>query len=244
MEKGKWQTIVFGSFRKISASFNTDTLTKQDIISSFETSGYHRTKSENEDRNDVMQTAFGGNINFRQDNFRLGMNVIHYHFSNSIQKQNEPYNLFAITGNNWTNASSDCSYTYHNFHLFGEFAIDKNLAKATVDGLLMSINSNVDVSVLYRNISKNYQALYADAFTENANPNNEKGLYTGISLHPLTNWRADAFFDLYKFPWLKYQVDAPSSGRDYFVQRMSIGARGIDILMQFLIEAILISLTA
>jgi hypothetical protein len=218
LEKGKWQTTIFGSIRKISANFDSDTLTKEDIISSFETSGYHRTKSENEDRNNVMQSAFGGNLKFSDQNFRLGINVINYHFSNSIQKQNKTYNLFAITGNNWTNASTDYSYTYRNFHLFGEFAIDKNLAKATVDGLLMSINSNVDVSVLYRNISKNYQALYGDAFTENSNPNNEKGLYTGISLRPLTNWRADAFFDLYKFPWLKYQVDAPSSGRDYFVQ--------------------------
>jgi len=43
-------------------------------------------------------------------------------------------------------------------------------------------------------------------------------LYTGIGLHPLMNWRTDAFFDLYKFLWLKYQVDAPSSGRDYFAQ--------------------------
>jgi hypothetical protein len=127
-------------------------------------------KSENEDRNDVIQTAFGGNINFRQDNFRLDINVIHYHFTNGNQKQNEPYNLFAITANNWMNASSDYSYTYRNFHLFGEFALDKNLAKATENGLLMSINSNVDVSVFYRNISKNYQALYADAFPQSANP--------------------------------------------------------------------------
>ena len=175
-------------------------------------------KIENEDRNNVLQKAVGGNLSFTQQDFRLGINVIHYQFSHGIQKQNEPYNLFAITGNSWTNVSADYSYTHRNFHFFGEFASDKNFAKAMVNGLLISVHSNVDVSILYRNIARNYQALYADAFTENTNPTNEKGLYAGITFRPFSNWRSDVFFDIYKFPWLKYKVDAPSSGRDYFVQ--------------------------
>ncbi len=218
LQQGKWQTTVFCSIKKISTNLNTDTLTKKDLISSFETSGYHRTKIENEDKNNVLQKAVGGNLSFTQQDFRLGISVIHYQFSDGIQKQNEPYNLFAITGNSWTNISADYSYTHRNFHFFGEFAQDKNFAKATVNGLLISVHSNVDVSMLYRNIARNYQALYADAFTENSNPTNEKGIYAGITLRPFSNWRSNIFFDVYKFPWLKYEIDAPSSGRDYFVQ--------------------------
>jgi hypothetical protein len=80
------------------------------------------------------------------------------------------------------------------------------------------LNANADVSVVYRNIDKQYQSLYSNAFTENTNPTNEKGLYTGISLRPFPSWKVAAYADLYTFAWLKYEVDAPSFGKDYFIQ--------------------------
>ena len=61
--------------------------------------------------------------------------LIYYNFSLPIQKRNEPYNLYAISGKNWYNFSIDYSYTYKNLHFFGEAAADKNFNKAFVNGL-------------------------------------------------------------------------------------------------------------
>ena len=74
------------------------------------------------------------------------------------------------------------------------------------------------MSLLYRNISQQYQSLYTNAFTENTYPTNEKGVYSGISIRPNDSWHIDAYVDFYKFPWLKYLVDAPSVGADYLAQ--------------------------
>jgi hypothetical protein len=40
----------------------------------------------------------------------------------------------------------------------------------------------------------------------------------GISIRPVSAWRFDAYIDVYKFPWLKYLVDAPSQGKDFLAQ--------------------------
>ncbi|MEI9935259.1 MAG: hypothetical protein WDM71_10520 [Ferruginibacter sp.] len=133
-------------------------------------------------------------------------------------KRNDLYNLFALSGKNFGNNSIDYSYTFKNFHVFGEAATTNNFDKAFINGLLISMDANVDMSFLYRNISRSYQSLYTNAFTENASPNNEKGFYSGISIHPNNAWHIDAYSDFYSFPWLKYRVDAPSTGTDYFIQ--------------------------
>jgi hypothetical protein len=133
-------------------------------------------------------------------------------------KSAEPYNKYALSGNSFGNYSFDYSYTFRNLHFFGEAAISSGFDKAFINGLILSASSRIDMSLLYRNISKSYQALYTSAFTESTYPNNEKGLYAGISVRPNNFWRIDAYADLYKFPWLRFRVDAPSTGADYLIQ--------------------------
>ena len=95
---------------------------------------------------------------------------------------------------------------------------DKNLNKAILNGLLISVDPHVDLSFVQRAIDKRYQAVYGNAFTENTYPTNENGIYAGISLKPMSGWRLDMYADFYRFPWLKYLVDAPGYGKDFLVQ--------------------------
>lgn len=233
LKKKKIEATVFASVRKLSANFIIDTINFEDHFSSFQTSGYHRTESEIDDRNKLTQTAFGGNIKYAGNRFQVGFNTIYYKFSAPLQKQNEPYNRFAISGDNWYNTSVDYSYTFRNIHVFGEGAIDKNFNKALLNGLLLSVDPKVDVSLVYRNIAKNYQAINANAFTESTYPANEKGLYAGITIRPVNAWRFDAYADIYQFPWLKYLIDAPSSGRDFFIQLTYMPRRNVEIYTRY-----------
>lgn len=227
------ETTVFASIRQLSANFVADTINFEDYISSFQTSGYHRTEAEIADRNKLRQTSFGGNIKYNGNNWHIGINGVNYQFSKPVQKRDEPYNIFAINGKNWYNFSADYSYTYKNFHFFGEAATDKNFNKAFLNGLLVSVDSRVDVSVVHRSIAQDYQAMNGNAFTENVYPTNEKGLYAGITIRPAVAWRFDAYADLYKFPWLKSQVDAPSYGKDFLAQVTYTPNRQVEIYTRF-----------
>jgi Helix-hairpin-helix motif len=219
LAKGKWQTTLFASYRKMDANLVVDTLPAgDDFVSSLQTSGFHRTKSEAADKGVQRQLAFGGNISWRHQNLHAGFNTIQYQFNLPITKSADPYNLFALNGKSFGNYSFDYSYTYKNLHVFGEAAVNNRFKQAIVSGMLISVSAAVDMSFLYRNISREYQSLYANAFTESTFPNNEKGMYGGITIRPATAWRIDAYADFYRFPWLKFRVDAPSSGTDYLVQ--------------------------
>jgi len=215
-----WEATVFGSYRKLDANFvAADSLvTDEDIVSSLQTSGYHRTQSEIEDKGVQRQIAFGGNIAFQFRRLHVGVNAIQYQFKYPLVRDPQPYNKYALSGKSFGNYSMDYSYTYKNMHIFGELATTGKQGLAFVNGLLISVSNNVDMSLLYRNISKQYQSLYTNAFTENTYPTNEKGLFTGVSIRPAQGWQVDAYVDLYKFPWLRFGVNAPSSGSDYFIQ--------------------------
>ena len=233
VQQGRIEATAFASVRKLNANFVADTVNKEDYVSSFLMSGYNRTASEIADRHDLAQTCFGGNLSFHGNGWHIGINGIVYQFSLPVQKRDEPYNLYAISGRNWNNLSIDYSYTFRNFHFFGEAAADKNLSKAFVNGLLISVDPKVDLSFVQRTISKEFQSINGNAFTENTYPTNETGWFAGISIRPDEKWRLDAYGDIYKFPWLKYGVDAPGYGKDFFVQLTFTPGKQLEMYMKF-----------
>ena len=188
------------------------------FISSFSTSGLHRTSGELAERHNTEQWSYGGNLKYNTAAFKIGLNAVQHHFSKPIDRADAPYNLFAIEGRKWANTSLDYSYTYKNVYLFGEAAIDQKGSKAFLQGALASLHANADIALLYRNISAHYQSLYGNAFTESALPTNEQGLYIGITLRPLSTLRLQAYADYYRFPWLRFRIDAPGAGQDYLLQ--------------------------
>jgi hypothetical protein len=135
-------------------------------------------------------------------------------YSLPIQNKQEPYQLFAFKGKQARNFSIDYAYTFQNIHLFGECATDKKLNKAWLSGFLMSLDKQVDLSIVYRSISRSYVSINGNAFTENTAVNNETGLYAGMSARLSREWRIDAYADIFCFPWLRYRADAPSTGSD------------------------------
>jgi hypothetical protein len=54
----------------------------------------------------------------------------------------------------------------------------------------------------------------------NTLPNNESGLYTGISIKPVNGITLNAYADVYSFPWLKFRTDGISYGKDFLVLLM------------------------
>lgn len=236
LQKNNWEATGFASYRKLDGNFNVDTLNFEDFVSSLQTSGYHRTASEVADKGSQGQLTLGGNLAYSNDRLHIGVNAVHYNFEHTITKPVYLYNAYALSGKTAGNYSIDYSYTYKNMHFFGEAATDEDLDKAFINGLLISVDSHVDMSFLYRNISRGYQSLYTNAFTESTYPTNESGFYTGISIASASYLRIDAYADFYHFPWIKYRVDAPSSGNDYLLQLTYTPNKQVQVYTRYRIE--------
>ncbi|HET7116045.1 MAG TPA: helix-hairpin-helix domain-containing protein [Hanamia sp.] len=236
IKKNKWETTGFVSYRKIDAGFNVDTLNWEDYVSSLRLSGYHRTVNEITGKGVQGQLALGGNLAYFKERFHFGANAVHYDFEHTITKEDYLYNKYSLSGKHAGNYSIDYSFTYKNLHFFGEAAVDEGLDKAFINGLLINTDSRVAMSFLYRNISRGYQSLYSNAFTENTYPTNESGFYSGITITPTDFLRIDGYADFYHFPWLKYRTDAPTSGNDYMIQLSYRPNKQVEVYVRYKTE--------
>jgi hypothetical protein len=211
LQKKEWELTLFGSLRKLSANGDS-------AISSLLSSGYHRTPSEAANRFKLQLLTTGASLRHSTSKGHIAINAVHHRFSHPLEAGKEPYELFAASGNQYMNVGLDYGYTIRNLHIFGEMAADRNGHTALVHGLLASLHAKADLALLYRSISPRYQSLFSNAFTQNTAPVNEQGWYTGISIRPLHGIQVDAFADVFKFPWLKFQTSQPSNGQEYMLQ--------------------------
>jgi hypothetical protein len=88
---------------------------------------------------------------------------------------------------------------------------------------------------VYRNISPAYQSFFSRAFTENTAVNNESGVYINYTYR----WKRFQFSilsDHYQHPWVKYGVDAPSSGDLFGIQASWNISRNIEMINRFRYE--------
>jgi len=234
LRKGVVQCTLFGSMRKLNANLAVDSLfSGEEYISSLITTGYHRSLAEQNDRYNVQCLTAGGAVKIANSRSHIGVNAVQYSLSKPMRPAAAPYDQFAINGRKWRNYSVEYSYTVRNMHVYGEIAVDKLMNRAMIHGLLASLDPKVDLAIVYRNISSRYQSLFSNAFTENSFPVNENGWYAGISVRPAVRWKIDVYADVFRFPWLKYQVNAPSAGHEYLVQLSYAPNKYIDMYTRF-----------
>jgi len=223
------EATVFGSIRNRDGNLSAlDTLENEGQIADFtslQITGLHRAQLEIDDENAVRQSVVGGNLKYHRDRFHVGVNVLYNKLDKPLTRTVRPYSLFYFSGDRLFNASVDYSYVFQNINFFGETAISDNGAIATTNGILLGLDRKIDLSLLYRNFPRNYQALDANVFGESRTGRNERGLYIGAEIRPANRWKLTTYFDLYRHPWLQFDADAPSMGYDtqsrltYYVKR-------------------------
>jgi len=217
---GNFDVSAFFSHKNIDANVSLlDTLDDEvQEVSSFQITGFHRIPSEIADRKSISETVYGGNITYRQEKFKLGFTLVNYLFGSELQKDLRTYNLFEFQGTENLNAGLNYQYQINKLSLFGETAMSQNGKMATTNGALISLAPQISLSVLHRYFDPGYQAYYSNAFGETGNTYNESGMYLGTEIHPIKKVKLSAYFDAYRFMWLRSSVSSPSNGSEYFIQ--------------------------
>lgn len=204
---------LFYSYRHMDA--NTDSL----AVRSFKTDGLHRLLGEREKKRVVPMQVYGGNIRYATPAFSLGVTALSYSFGSfRIEPDTKPYNLFYFRGNRNANVSVDYRLKNKRIKFYGETALSSNGAVATLNALQLTPVSYFSWLLLYRYYDRRYQAFFGNAFSQGTTVQNEQGVYTGMQWTPVARWKLSAYADIFRFPWLKYGIDAPSGGQEYNVQ--------------------------
>jgi hypothetical protein len=188
------------------------------FVTSLQTSGYHRTKSEIEDKNSVRNTNYGGLFSWNFSNLKVGATLVRQQLNLPFIPASELYNQYRFSGTENVTGGVDYSFNKGKYQLFGEAAISKSKGKAFVQGAIINLNDQLGFSALFRHFDKNYQALWANTFAEGSNINNESGMYFGTKILPVKFVTLSAYSDFYRSQWINYSTAAPSTGWDVLAQ--------------------------
>lgn len=216
--KRRMETAAYISLNGLDANKKTDSVLNNSYVTSFLNTGYHRDVDELADKNAVTHLSAGAMAAINYNRLKVAVSSVLHDFSLPVLRAAEPYNLFSARGKTLLNNGLSYHYTLRNFHVFGELAVDREGDPAIVNGLMMAADARLDMSLMIRKLSRGYRSFFASAFTESTEPANEEGIYAGLSFKLSPKLVVDAYADHFRFPWLRYRVDAPGTGREYLVQ--------------------------
>jgi hypothetical protein len=203
------------------------------FITSLQTSGYHRTKSEIEDKNAVRNTNYGGIFSWYFSNLKIGGTIVRQQLNLPLIPAGQLYNQYRFSGSENLTGGIDYSFNKGKYQLFGEAALSKSKGKAFVQGAIINLNDQLSFSALFRHFDKNYQALWANTFAEGSNINNESGLYFGIKVLPVKYVALSAYSDYYRSQWINYSTAAPSTGWDVLAQADFVLSRKTEFYIRY-----------
>ena len=216
------------SYRKLDAGVDNYE------VSTFKTDGLHRLERDWEKKHTVPMQTYGGNVHYTTSNFSIGFTALSYSFGKyQVQPDPKPYNLFYFRGNDNIDISVDYMFKTKKIKFYGETAMSSNKAVATLNAIRLTPVSYFSLLLLHRYYDKKYQAFFGNAFSQNSAVRNEQGMYIGMQWTPFARWKLSAYADVFRFPWLKYGVDAPSTGKEYMLQLDYTPSRNLSVYVRY-----------
>ncbi|BEG99974.1 helix-hairpin-helix domain-containing protein [Bacteroides sedimenti] len=206
------------SFTGFYSYRNLDGIVTDGVLSSIKKDGLHRIPRDVERRNAATVQLTGGNIGYSFHNLKVGITGIYYFFDKRYEPELRPYNYYYLRGKEFFNLGVDYKYRWNKVLFSGETAVGKSGGIATLNSVAFSPAKGYQLLLLQRFYAKDYKALYARSISEGSSVQNENGFYLGVESAPRKYWKLSAYVDFFRFPWLRYEADRPSSGFDGLLQ--------------------------
>lgn len=226
---------LFGSHKNVDANVVADSLYDQlEYVSTINITGFHRTNSEIAKRKVLKETMAGANLRYERRNITIGITSVYQGYAKVYAKEVLPYNQFDYRGKSRVSTGMDYSYVWKNINVFGEAVMaGYNNEYGLLQGMIIALDPRVSLSLLYRNYSRGFQTFYNNALSEGSRTQNESGIYTGLKIRINDSWSVNTYVDFYRFPWLKYQVNAPSQGNEFLIQPSYRPNRKLEVYGRF-----------
>lgn len=181
-------------------------------VSNFYQSGYYRTDSELEKKNNLNEIVSGISY-YKNFNEYLALGVLHYQVN-----YNKPFsfvNINKLSGKKFSFTSFTYNAFISNMNLNGEIAYNGS-AFSTIMNLSLKINSNIAMLASYRNYSSQFYNIFSNGFGEFGNTQNELGYYLGTKIKTTLGY-LNIYYDIFRSHSESYFSDFPASGADFLI---------------------------
>lgn len=202
------------------------------LASSFSYSGLHRTENELTNRNSIRENNLAGALIYQYKSLEAGLILHHTQFSTPLIRTPRVYNQFYFQGDRITNGGAFLNYNFKNFSFFSEYAHTLGEGTGITAGIVASFTSRLDMTLLYRKYDRNFQSLYSNALSENSSAQNERGIYWGWKYLFSKQYSLSGYFDMFKFPWLRYRSYMPSYGDEWLIRITYKPSRSVSMFLQ------------
>lgn len=237
-------TLFYSFVNRDATTSSADSSNSNEIsFSSIYNSGYHRTENEIMKKWQLSEHLAGTHIQYRHSSLTIGTTAFGTFFSNEIQPTEYIYNSFAFKGKKLFNAGIDASWRYHRTLFFGEMATsieqasympdDSPFPLAAVAGLQTDFNSDNALSVAYRYGSVTYHNYFANTIGQGSSPQNQSELIINFKTRLPMHMRLSASADLFRYPWMRYRIYAPSSGADFRIRLSKSLSSTTEVVIQY-----------
>ena len=202
-----------------SANHLDGVLSKEGVITSFTTSGYHRTALEISRKDNVTERVWGANLLYHLHSglfsAKAGGTVLHYSYSDPYDALQPDALQSSISAANLYSLESDLSLGKVN--VFSETAFSEAPRDASwITGLEYEVTKGVSTVAAHRRYGEHYFSPFAGAFAERGDgAANEEGNYFGVNAKLSERFTVGAYYDLFTFPRLGANTPYASDGRDY-----------------------------
>lgn len=208
----KLQLTGFLSLRDVDATLNDD-----GSIATLVNSGYHRTQTEMDKKNNATQFAGGLNALFSAAHYSVGATAVYTAFNRDLQPDiNTLYRRHNARGREFWNIGVNYALLLGPLSFHGETATTSRGAIATLNRLAWQVNANLNLTFLQRFYGMKYVALLANTLSDGGHVQNESALYLGFNWQPSRRFSAQAYADLAYHPWPRYQASLSSHSLDCF----------------------------
>lgn len=215
--KGKWTTDLFFSGHLRDAKIYTDS-SGNNYFTSLLSTGLHRYTDELNTRKKIKDHLVGSSLQFENLTIKTGLVISRRSFSSAKKPNGGLYDQFDIDGKSISNMGWNYRFHFWNIIFFGETAIDEEKNISTTNGCIISVTKKVTMAILKRDFSIRFKPVYSNPFGAGTSASNESGTYLGFTFQLSKALTVTSSLDSYRFPFLRYRIDKPSSGADFMQQ--------------------------
>lgn len=210
----KWSTTLFLSSNKHNTSLDEE----RNSFASFNQSGFHRTRSEVAQRDNLKENHVGAYVEYENSGFNGGIGYSAIQFDAFWEPADRLYNINAFRGDKLNTIFTNMSYRWKNFNFFHENAWLLNGGSGHIGGALFNLTRSFQAGLIYRNYAPDFASIYGAAIGEKSRNSNEEGTLMLVSYRFPRKAELSFYFDRFSFPWLSFRLSSPSRGYEYLTR--------------------------
>lgn len=209
----RWQWVPW-IFRMHWSSTQQSLSDGNNYFSSINRSGLHRTPSERMNRNNLMVQGWGSAWYYQNKHGQLIAGMQQWQLEIPPNPLQPIYRSLHPLGSQRWHVSLAHQYHWRRTQWQGEMAWQPTGGMAVVQQWYANLSANFQSRIAYRYFAPSFQSYFGNSLQRSSEVNNEQGWLFNLQYQPNRKWTIAAFSDVYKYPWLRYRVDAPAEGNE------------------------------